>query len=369
AVLQETVKLHAGDTENRQLWSMFLPECRTEIRKIYNRLDIEFDYELGESFYQPMLGPVVKEFQEKGLATESDGAICLFLEGFDAPMIIQKKDGAFLYATTDLATIKYRMDTWEPDAILYVVDHRQGEHFDKLFAAAKKWGYGEVELHHVRFGTVLGEDNKPYKTRSGDAVGLEGLLDRAVEKTAEILKKNEEATNGDDRQVRVSEQQEHVASILGHAAIKYADLSHNRTSDYVFSYEKMTATEGNTAAYMQYAYARVQSIFAKGEYLLSELCRQRVDLSIDESAERALAISLLRFGDALQEVTSDYQPNHLTNYLFQLSKDFSAFYSQCKILGAEKEEQKQSRLRLCALTARVLREGLQLLGMKVVDRM
>lgn len=176
AVLEETAKLHAGDAENNALWENFLPACRREIQRVYDRLNIQFDYEYGESFYHQRLASVVADFEQRGLAQISNQATCLFLEGFDAPMIIRKQDGAFLYATTDLATIQYRMETWQPDAILYVVDHRQGEHFEKLFAAARLWGYQDVDLRHISFGTVLGEDGKPYKTRSGDTVGLEGLL-------------------------------------------------------------------------------------------------------------------------------------------------------------------------------------------------
>ena len=187
AVLNETAKLHAGDPENRRLWEEFLPKCEDEINRIYNRLDVHFDHTLGESFYEDRLAAVVDELLAKGIAKESDGAICIFFADQDAPMIVRKQDGAFLYATTDLATIRYRMETWRPDAILYVVDHRQSLHFQQLFAAAKLWGYDKVELQHVSFGTVLGEDGRPFKTRSGDTVGLESLLDEAVRRAAEIV--------------------------------------------------------------------------------------------------------------------------------------------------------------------------------------
>ncbi len=205
---------------------------------------------------------MVEDFTARGLARESDGAQCVFLPDYESPMIIRKKDGAFLYATTDLATIQYRMETWHPDAILYVVDHRQSEHFGKLFAAARLWGYDQVELRHISFGTVLGEDGRPYRTRSGDVVGLEGLLDEAIRRALAVVAANDDAKPAGPE--LTAEQRQAIARAVGHAALKYADLSHNRTSDYVFSYDKMVALDGNTATYMQYSYARTQSIFQRG---------------------------------------------------------------------------------------------------------
>jgi len=367
AALQETARLHAGDPENLALWHEFLPRCRLDIQRIYDRLDIRFDCEYGESFYHGQLAGVVQEFRQRGLARDSDGAVCVFLDGFDAPMIIQKRDGAFLYATTDLATIEYRMKTWNPDAILYVVDHRQSEHFDKLFAAARLWGCEHVELQHISFGTVMGEDGKPYKTRSGDTVGLEGLLDEAVSKAYGVVCANDDAKPGgpelseDDRR--------HIAHVVGHAAIKYADLSQNRTSDYVFSFDKMVALEGNTATYMQYSYARTQSIFAKGKVDLEALRRAADQLVLQAPAERALGLKLLQFAEALQDTVADYRPSQLTSYLFELAKSFSEFYHQCPVLTAETETRRTGRLLLCDLTGRTIRQGLDLLGIHVVDKM
>ena len=263
AMLAETAKLHAGDPENLRLWREFLPVCLEDIQRIYRRLGVQFDHTLGESFYHEQLATIVQELLDRGLARTSDGAVCVFLEGQQTPMIVRKQDGAFLYATTDLATIRYRMDHWRPNAVLYVVDHRQGLHFQQLFAAARMLGYQDVEFQHISFGTVLGEDGRPFRTRSGDTVGLEGLLDEAVARAAAIVAANDDS-KPDGPELSAAERTR-VAETVGIAALKYADLSQNRTSDYVFSYDKMLAMNGNTATYMQYAYARVRSIFARGK--------------------------------------------------------------------------------------------------------
>jgi arginyl-tRNA synthetase len=309
---------------------------------------------------------VVRDLLEKGIARESDGAICVFLEGFKAPLIIRKRDGAFLYATTDLATIQYRMEEFRPGAILYVVDHRQSLHFEQLFGVARAWGYGDVELTHVSFGTVLGEDGKPFKTRSGAAVGLSGLVDEAVVRAHEIVCRND-----DERpEPLLSEvERRQVAERIGIGAIKYADLAHNRTSDYVFSYDKMLAMNGNTATYMQYSYARVKSIFARGDVFINALRHGAAEFVLNHPAERALAVQLLQFSEALDRVTEDYRPNHLTAYLFELASRYSEFFENCPVLKAESESLRQSRLLLCDLTARTIQQGLALLGIDVVERM
>jgi len=367
AVLAETAKLHAGDAENLRLWKEFMPACMASIEHLYERLGVTFDETLGESFYHDRLAKVVGELRAAGLASESNGAVCVFLEGFDAPMIVQKKDGAFLYATSDLATIQYRQERWQPDAILYVVDHRQSLHFDQLFATAKKWGYAGIEFQHVSFGTVLDKEGKPYKTRSGDTVGLMGLLDEAVERAAAIVAANDD---GKPSGAELStEKRREIAEIVGIGALKYADLSQNRTSDYEFSYDKMLAMNGNTATYMQYAYARVRSIFRRGGIDAATLRTSGAKITLDAPAERALAVELLRFAAALEDVIADYRPNQLTTYLFALANRYSTFFDQCPVLKAETEELRNSRLLLCDLTARTLKQGLALLGIDVVEQM
>lgn len=377
AVLQETAKLHAGDKTNRSLWKDILPACLEEIGATYDRLGVTFNHSLGESFYHDRLAGVVEGLTEQGLATESDGAQCVFLDGIKAPMIVQKRDGAYLYATTDLATVQYRMETWQPDAILYVVDHRQSQHFEQLFAAVRLWALKDIgkdggentELQHVSFGTVLGEDGRPYKTRTGTAVGLMGLLDEAVDRALAIVSENDDARSTPllDEAAR-----QEVAERIGIGAIKYADLVHNRTSDYIFSYDKMLAMTGNTAAYMQYSYARVRSIFAKMQKCginVDALRSSGATVQIGTPAERALVIALLQMGEALDRVVADYRPNHLTAYLFDLASAYSHFFENCPVLKAEDEDLRSSRLLLCDLTARTIQTGLALLGIDVVERM
>ena len=363
AVLQETAKLHAGDAENRKIWEEVLPHSKDEINRIYHRFQITFDHTLGESFYHPMLSDVVENLLQRKIAVETNGAIGIFFDGDEVPMLIRKSDGAFLYGTTDLATVKYRLDTFKPDAILYVVDFRQSQHFDHLFKTVRLMGIDDVELTHIKFGTVLGEDGKPFKTRSGDTVGLNGLLDEAECRAYEIVKEN------DKNETPESELQE-TARRIGIGAIIYADLSQNRESDYVFSYDKMLAMTGNTATYMQYAYARVRSIFAKGNVDVEKLRLPSAAccLSSAHPAERALALELLKFGEAVDLSLRDYRPNGLTAYLFELANKYSVFFEQCPVLKAEGDV-RTSRLLLCDLTARTLQKGLELLGIETVERM
>ena len=367
AARRETAKLHAGDAENVRLWTQFLPACLAALNRVYDRLGVQFDEALGESFYQPLLADVVESLQSQKIARESDGAICVFTEGLAAPFIVRKADGAFLYATTDLATIRYRVEHWQADAILYVVDKRQSDHFEHLFATARRWGYGNLIFRHVSFGTVLGEDRKPFKTRSGDTVGLESLLDEAVERAYRIVSEGDDSKpDGPD----LSElERRQIAEIVGLGGIKYADLKHNRDSDYVFSWEKMLSTTGDTATYMQYAYARVGGIARRGGVDLAALRRSDAQILLEQPEERLLALQLNRFSEAVAGVARDNRPNVLTDYLLALAGAFTSFFMQCPVLKAESTELRTSRLVLCDLTARTLAAGLNLLGIAVSERM
>jgi arginyl-tRNA synthetase len=350
---------------------MFMPWCLAEIERIYQRLDVHFDYQHGESFYNPMLPGVVRSLAERGLAMASQGALVITFAGSDTPAIVQKQDGAFTYTTTDLATIRYRMDTWHPYTILYVVDFRQGLHFQNLFDAARRWGYDRVALEHVSFGSVLGPDRKPIKTREGGAVELEALLDEAVKRGASVYAQLLEERKGRGEEVPdlSPEERNRIAEVVGLGAVKYADLSQNRTTDYVFNWDKMLAMEGNTATYMQYAYVRIRGIFRKGGEAEDSVRRDPPRPLLQGPHERALALQLLRFEEALQAAAADYKPNAITAYLWDLARLYSAFYDNCPVLKAESPELRRSRLLLCDLTARVIQRGLGLLGIGTVERM
>ncbi len=361
AARAETAKLHAGDPENRALWEQFMPHCLAALQAIYDRLGVHFDVELGESFYDPMLAEVVKDLEARAIAQPSEGATVVFVEGTKAPFMVRKSDGAYNYATTDLATIRYRVATWNPAEILYVVDHRQSDHFKLLFAVARRWGYDSVALEHVAFGTILGGDRKPFKTREGDVVGLESLLDEAVAKARKVVDEN-----SPDLEPEVRPQ---VAEVVGLGAIKYADLSQNRLSDYVFDWNKMLAMNGNTAAYLQYAYARSRSIFRKGQVAPEAIREARPAIALGHPAERALAVRIVRLPEVLARAAAELKPNILTDYLFDLSNSYSTFFDVCPVLKAESAERRDSRLAICDLTARTLKFGLNLLGIDVVERM
>jgi arginyl-tRNA synthetase len=325
----------------------------------------------GESFYKDMLVDVVEELKKKNLAVESEGAWCVFPEGFKdkdgnpLPVIVQKSDGAYLYATTDLAAIRYRVKELKADEIIYVTDARQQLHFDMVFAVAEMAGWAEREmLHHVTFGSVLGENGKPLKTREGENVKLKELLDEAIERAKAIVEeKNPELT---------ADRKEQIAKAVGIGAVKYADYSNNRTSDYVFSFDKMLAMEGNTAPYMQYAYARVRSIERKAQTrrlpIEAELAGVK-ELNLSEPAELDLAKHLIRYGEAIEAAAIDYRPNYLTSYLYELAQKFSVFYTNCPVLDAGPDK-RPTRLLLCDLTARTIKHGLsELLGIEVVEQM
>ena len=357
----ETAKLHAGDAENRVLWEQFMPYCLEALDTIYKRLGVTFDVHLGESFYDPMLADVVKDLEAKGLAIPSEGATVVFTEVAKAPFIVRKRDGAYNYATTDLATIRYRKATWSPDLLLYVVDHRQGDHFKALFDVARRWGYDDLRMEHIAFGTILGHDKRPFKTRDGDVIGLESLLDEGVSEALKVVQENSPELG--------AEEQAKVAEIVGLGAIKYADLSQNRLSDYVFDWKKMLAMNGNTGAYLQYAYARIRSIFRKGEVDPESIRSARPAILLASPAERGLGAAILRLPEMLELAASELKPNILTDYLFGLANAYSTFYEGCPVLKAETPALRDSRLALADLTARTLRFGLNLLGIDVVDRM
>ncbi|MHC4536907.1 MAG: arginine--tRNA ligase [Planctomycetota bacterium] len=370
-----TVKLQERKSNFiNKLWEEACKTTLSECYDLYRLLNvILYDKDTqGESYYKDMLQIVVNDLLKEKIAEESDGAVCVFPEGFKnkegepLPFIIQKSDGAYLYATTDLAALRYRVNELKADTIIYVTDSRQKLHFEMLFAVAKMAGWvgDDVELSHVMFGTVLGEDGTPLKTRSGENVKLKELLDEAVERAKSVVEeKNPELS---------SEKKEQIAKAVGIGAVKYADYSNNRTSDYVFSFDKMLAMDGNTAPYMQYAYARIKSIERKAQTKDVDIEDELADLdalSLTEPAELDLAKYLIRYGEALQATVADYRPNYLTAYLYELAQKFSAFYTNCPVLKAEAEK-RPTRLLLCDLTAKTIRHGLgELLGIEVVEQM
>ncbi len=371
ACRQETARLHAGDRENFKLWQTFQPWCQEELNRIYRRLDVHFDNTLGESFYNPMLPEVVNNLLDKGIAQISQDAVVIKYGKDKPPALIRKKDGAFTYTTTDLATIRYRLEQFQPDAILYVVDARQALHFLNLFDAARRWGYDQVRLEHISFGSVLGEDRKPLKTREGGTVELAALLDEAVERAGKVYEelRRDRLARGEEVPELGPEERKQIEEVVGLGAVKYADLCQNRTSDYVFSWSKMLAMAGNTAAYMQYAYARNRSIFRKGNEPAAKF-RTHPPLPLLETPhERGLGLELLRFEETLAAAAADHQPSAITSYLWNLSKSYSGFFQHCRVLQAETPALRESRLLLCDLTARILQRCLDLLGIRTVERM
>jgi arginyl-tRNA synthetase len=371
----ETACLHAGDADNLKLWNEFMPPCMEEIHKVYTKLEIlPFNHEHGESFYQPMLAEVVASVQAAGLAEEGEGGSLIIRFGPENVALVRKRDGAYTYMTTDLATVKYRAEEFKPDVVLYVVDFRQGQHFANVFEAARRWGYTSMTYEHVKFGSVLGKDGKPIKTREGGATELMHLLDQAIELGGNLFELNywQRKANGHDVpdwKDYLEAEKADIGSAVGIGAVKYADLSQNRTTDYTFDFAKMLATNGNTATYMQYAYARCRAIFRRGE--IDETC-YRTDppaVLITHPAERALALQLLRFPEAIEAAVAEYLPHTITAYLWDLAKSYSVFFENCPVLKAETPELVDSRLLLVDLVGRVIKQGLALLGIRVVERM
>jgi arginyl-tRNA synthetase len=327
--------------------------------------------ERGESFYNPLLPNVVEDLQESGLLVEDQGAKVVFLEGFTnregeaLPLIVQKSDGGFNYATTDLAAIRYRIQQDHAERLIYVTDAGQANHFAQVFQVAQRAGWVPegIELTHVPFGLVQGEDGKKLKTRSGETVRLRDLLDEAIDRARTDLETRLQEEGRQETEAFKAQ----VAQVVGLSAVKYADLSQNRTSNYIFSYEKMLALQGNTAPYMLYAYVRVQGISRKGQIDFANL-GENVKVLLQEEMEFVLAKHLIQFEEVLDQVAQDLFPNRLCQYLFELSQKFNQFYDRCPVLQAE-EPIRTSRLVLCDLTARTLKLGLSLLGIQVLERM
>jgi arginyl-tRNA synthetase len=385
AARRELVKLQQGDAENRALWTQFRDTSLAALEVIYQRLGVQFDHTLGESFYNNMLPDVVEEFLKRGLARESEGAVAIFSGGTlppkddpflvsdkgefrENPLLIRKSDGGYNYATTDLATIRYRHDHFRADRVLYVVDGRQQMHFRQLFNAAQRWDYGGMKFEHVWFGTILGPDKKPFKSREGENVKFRALLDEAEERAAKvILERAEEraAKNIAEKRPALGEHERAaLARVVGLGALKYADLAQNRNLDYVFNWEKLLAFDGNTAPYLQNAYVRIRAIFRRAG--LAEA--PSADVVLNDPAERALAGKLLDFADSLFLAAEECRPHYLCLYLFELATIFHKFYEACPVLTAEPPV-RDSRLVLCAMTARTLRQGLELLGIETVEQM
>jgi arginyl-tRNA synthetase len=369
---QAVVGLQTGDAEARQAWKLLCDQSRREFQKIYDQLDIQLE-ERGESFYNDALASIVCDLDTLGLLQEDDGAQCVFLDGYTnkdgkpLPLIVQKSNGGYNYATTDLAALRYRITTDRADRIIYVVDVGQSSHFEQVFQVARRAGWltDAVEAQHVPFGLVQGEDGKKLKTRAGDTVRLRDLLEEAIDRAkADITQRlaNEARTEPADFI-------DHVATVVGLSSVKYADLSQNRTSNYIFSYDKMLAMQGNTAPYLLYVYARIAGIGRKGGIDLSDfLSVANTVFILTEPTEFVLAKHLLGLEDVINTVATELLPNRLCQYLFELSQKFNQFYDQCSILQAE-EPLRMSRLQLCHLTAKTLGQGLSLLGITVLKRM
>lgn len=369
----ELVKLQAGDAENLAIWQQCIDVSKKGLQKIYDLLDVHFDHWLGESYYNDRLAGLVDEFLANGIARESNGAICVFSDGVrnpeddpflvnrdgawvDNPAIIRKADGGFLYATTDLATLQFRIDEWQADQVWYVVGMPQQLHFRQIFDAAARWGK-TGNFQHIPFGSILGEDRKLMKTRSGDNVPLTDVLTEAVERAAAIIAEKSPDLTGNEAA--------EIARIVGIGAVKFAELSQNRLTDYVFAWDRMLALQGDTAPYLQYSTVRIRSIFRKLE---TSFDAQSASITLHDDAEIHLARLHARFGELLPLIIDDFRPNLLANYLLELARAFHSFFEACPVLKSD-EPVRSSRLALCDLTDRILTTGLGLLGIRCPERM
>jgi len=352
------VKIQGGDEHCLMLWQSFINASLGHCEEVYAKLGVNLgrDDVKAESFYNSKLADVITTLKEKNLSTISDGAECVFLDGSEVPVIVQKGDGGYLYATTDLAALEYRAKELKADRICYVVDARQGQHFKQVFSIAKQAGMvgEEVALEHIGFGTMMDKGGKPFKTRDGGVIKLIDLLDEAVVKAKESIK---------ERDAHSEDELENIATVVGIGAVKYADLSISRESNYIFSWDKMLSFEGNTSLYMQYAYARIQSILRKHD---AEIVG---NIIIGDETEHRLAHLLLKFEDTLAKAAADATPHTITSYLYDVVTLFMKFYELNPILkGGIDEEVKMSRLQLAKLTASVIEKGLDILGIKVIDK-
>ncbi len=366
---QAVVELQAGDENTLKAWKIVCELSRRSYKKIYDMMKLSPIIERGESFYNPFLAETLQELDELGLLQESEGAMCIFLEGFTnregepLPLIVKKSDGGYNYATTDLAAIRHRVRQDRVQRVIYPVGSEQNNHFVQIFQVGKRAGWiTDHDFVHTEFGLILGEDGKKLKSRSGEAIRLKDLLNEAIDRVRADLETRFIAEKRSESQEFIN----HSAEVIGISAVKYADLSQNRTSDYRFSYDKMLDLKGNTAPYLLYAYVRVQGISRKGEIDFGQLSDMEIVLA--ETTELALAKHILQFEEVLKDVEQDLLPNRICLYLFELSQKFNQFYDRCPILQAN-EPQRTSRLILADLTARTIKLGLSLLGIDVLERM
>ena len=363
---ENVVRLQSGDEACLALWRRFIAVSIEHCQALYEQLDITLDNNdiVPESFYNERLAGIIEALASSGLLSEDQGAQCVFLDEFigkddkPLPVIVRKRDGGYLYATTDLAALNYRSKELAAKRILYVVDARQSLHFQQVFAVARQAGLVDPDcsLEHISYGTMMGRDGKPFKTRSGDTVKLSALVDEGIDRARRIVEGKNPAL--------AETQKLAIAEAVGIGAIKYADLSKNRNSDYIFDWDSMLSFDGNTAPYLLYAYARIRSIFRRHEGELAN-----VNILIDAPEERALALKLLQFHETIEQLARDCLPNQLCHYLHELAGTFMTFYEACPVLKAEQEEQRNSRLRLCELSAATLGQGLQLLGITALEQM
>jgi arginyl-tRNA synthetase len=366
---ENVVKLQSGDPGIRKLWQLLIDKTREHYLPIYRRLGVLLtqDHERGESFYNDKLAEIVKELRDKGIAEESEGAIVVFVKGQPAPLMAQKSDGGYGYGTTDLAAVKFRINELHADRIVYFVDARQGPHFAQVFDTAKRAGWADhTSLEHAAFGTMLGPDGKPFKTKTGGTVKLKELLDEGVDRGYQLAKaKDAERSEKTGEPPMPDAQLRTIANAVGIGGIKYSDLAKDRISDYSFSFDAMLSMDGNTAPYLQYAYARIQSIFRKAGQAAGSAGGT---IALDTSHEQSLAKHILRFGEVIELVAKDMKPHLLCQYLYDLATKFSGFYENCPVLSSE-EPTRSSRLALCRLTGDTIAKGLDLLGIEHPEQM